>query len=121
MDGAIIKDGKRASVVHVRMTISPTTSPVSAHITRNSIRSPLPIFPTPLYRPRFVFDRGSRTTERRRPRGGRSDRRDLRPRRVRGSTDPEDPQDAPLRSLVRVRVAPPRLLPHHPLGRGVRR
>src|SRR2546429_8649123 len=34
MDGAIINDEKLASVVQVRMTISPTTSPVSAQISR---------------------------------------------------------------------------------------
>src|SRR5207244_1395985 len=84
------------------------------------IRGRYSIFPTPLYTPRFVFNRGSRTNEGRRPRGGRSDRCDLRSRRVRGPTDPEDPEDAPVRPLVRLRLAPPRLLLDPPLGRSLR-
>src|SRR6266704_122804 len=85
------------------------------------IRRRYSIFPTPLYTPGFVFNRGSRTNEGRRPRGGRSDRCDLRSRRVRGPTDPEDPEDAPVRPLVRLRLAPPRLLLDPPLGRSLRR
>src|SRR2546427_8442609 len=79
-----------------------------------SWRAELGIFPTSLYTIRFVFDHGPRSTDSRCARGRRSDRRNLRSRGVRGPTDAENPQDLALRAVVRVRVAPPRLLPDPP-------
>src|SRR5712691_7931928 len=70
------------------------------------------IFPTPLNTSKFVFNRGPRTSDSGRASRRRSDCRDLRSRGISGPGNPEDTKDAPVRPLVRVAMARPRLLPH---------
>src|SRR3989454_11241928 len=93
------------------MTISVTNCSRLSHA-RRPARFPSAIFPTPLNTSKFVFNRGPRTSDSGRASRRRSDCRDLRSRGVGGPGDAEDPQDAPVRPLVRVALARPRLLPH---------
>src|SRR5439155_17670241 len=93
------------------MTISVTNCSRLGRARRPAL-VPRAIFPTPLNTSKFVFNRGPRTSDPGRASRSRSDRRDLRSTGVGGPGDAEDTQDAPVRPLVRVALARPRLLPH---------